>query len=254
MSENFKGNRARKNFRRREQYKRTGMPRVLIVTEGEVTEVSYFSDLCNSYALKIISIEQPDEKLQKSKDKLEGISINGKNSGSAPISIFEYAKNKFLEKERNAEEKSRNRSYYWDEVYCVFDRDSHCTYNEAINKINEIQGKHSKRKFRAITSNRCFELWFLLHFKYTNKDFSNSAEVEKELKQLKIGENVFKCYTHGTRNIFKHIDGLREKAKENARKLNKAALDGVESPHTFVVELIERIEEIIELRENLGKL
>ena len=249
MAENFKDNRAKKDFSRQQTYKRKGMPRVLIVTEGEVTEVEYFTDLCRGLGLTPITVEHP----------AEGICIAGEQCDSAPISVFKYAEKAFLKKE--PKEKGVPQKYYWDEIYCVFDRDTHGTYHEALRRIAELQQKHPKRKFEAITSHRCFEIWFLLHFQLTSTDFANANALGKELKKINdSGNKIFENYEHGSVGIFKRIQPRICTAKANAHLLNKQAsrnstseLGFYELPHTLVVKLVERIEAISELQRNLGR-
>lgn len=248
MAENFKLNRPKRTFGRQRAPKRTGMPRVLIVTEGEVTEVEYFTDLCKSLGLTPITVQHTTE----------GICVAGEQCDSAPISVFEYAEKAFSKKEPKVKGIAQN--YYWDEIYCVFDRDTHGTYHEALRRIAELQQKHPKRKFEAITSHRCFEIWFLLHFQLTSTDFANANALGKELKKINdSGKNIFESYQHGSVGVFKRIKDKRGTAKTNAHLLNKQASSACgqnenyrDKPHTDVVKLVERIEAISELRENLG--
>lgn len=240
MAENFKERKAKNNFTRRQAYHRTEMPRVLIVTEGAVTEVEYFTDMCRSLGLSPITVHPA-----------EGIGLIGKECGSAPISVFKYAHEAFLKKD--PKEKGIAQQYYWDEVYCVFDRDTHTTYHETLEKIQLAQRKNKKRVLRAITSHRCFELWFLLHFKDTAKDFANSTAIGNELKKIQHNRTlIFDKYGHGSKGIFHLIKDKLATAKTNARKLNGSHPSVADYPHTFVVDLVTRIEEIAKKRQNLG--
>ena len=76
---------------------RSQYSKVLIVCEGEKTEPYYFEDLKSHYELNSANIE-----------------ITG-DCGSAPISIFEYANQRFQEEDRAGDS--------FDRVYCVFDKD-----------------------------------------------------------------------------------------------------------------------------------
>jgi hypothetical protein len=51
----------------------------------------------------------------------------------------------------------RGRGAAWDDVWCVFDEDSHPGLREAIEKA-EANG------IKLAVSNPCIELWFVLHF------------------------------------------------------------------------------------------
>ncbi len=57
----------------------------------------------------------------------------------------------------------------FDQVYCVFDRDTHSTFDAAVAIIKELKAK--RKPFEAITSTPCFEYWLLLHFEFTDKAF-----------------------------------------------------------------------------------
>lgn len=56
----------------------------------------------------------------------------------------------------------------FDFVFCVFDKDDHANYKQAINEISKIK---NKAEFHAITSVPCFEFWLLLHFCCKTKPF-----------------------------------------------------------------------------------
>jgi hypothetical protein len=62
-----------------------------------------------------------------------------------------------------AEQKAQREE--WEEVYCVFDRDNHYYFADAISKAQMLNARFEKKgkEFKAIPSNPCFELWFLLH-------------------------------------------------------------------------------------------
>jgi hypothetical protein len=89
-------------------------------------------------------------------------------TGSAPINIVEYA----IEYAKTHEGVDR--------IYCVFDRDAHSTYKSAIEKLNNyVSPAEAKSKpiFTAILSVPCFEIWLLLHFKYTSKPYSHAGKI-----------------------------------------------------------------------------
>ena len=74
----------------RKEYKKNKPTRVLIVCEGEKTEINYFNFLSKQY-------------------QLTGIELPKNQCGSSPISILEYAK-------------FRERKDEFDKVFCVFDK------------------------------------------------------------------------------------------------------------------------------------
>ena len=247
MAENFRNNRERKSFARKKENTREELPRVLIVTEGEVTEVAYFKAMCRHSGLNLLSVRKTGE----------DVGIEGKGWGSAPVSVYKYALNEFNRKEETLG-KAKNAPPYWQEIYCVFDRDSHPTYHEAIQEINNVQKKHPERKFTAITSHRCFELWFLLHFKYTTKNFPCAEDLDRELKKIEYnGEKIFLDYSHGSTDIFSKINQFTDNAINHAYKLKQWAANSCkcldDAPHTHVDKLVLRIREIAEQKRKLCK-
>ena len=59
----------------------------------------------------------------------------------------------------------------YDRVFCVFDRDGHVNYQQALDQVAKSPlGR--KGRLVAITSVPCFEFWVLLHFEYTAAPFT----------------------------------------------------------------------------------
>lgn len=130
--------------------------------------------------------------------------------GQDPLNIVKEA-------ERILKEESRSHKPDFDFAFCVFDRDEHSNYYNAINKIASLN-KNQGSKCLSINSNPCFELWLLLHFVYTTKSFDKTQNktaaknVEAELKQH------FPNYTKSNRKIFQETF---ETALGNAEKLER---------------------------------
>lgn len=160
---------------------------ILIVCEGEKTECNYLKTLKDSLKIQNARIE-----------------ING-SSDSAPISVVEFT-NKIKDKKK------------YDCIYCVFDKDTHTSFDEAINEIDK------NKTLKHIVSSPCFEYWILLHFEYTTKSFGqNGASSCQELidkclkKHLKDYCKNYKFSSIINTNIKTAIDNAK-KAYENARK------------------------------------
>ncbi len=81
-------------------------PKVLVVCEGEKTEPRYFAGLKDHYHLNSANIE-----------------ICG-DCGSEPLKIFHEARDRYRDEKANGDP--------FDRVYCVFDKDSHGTYQRAM--------------------------------------------------------------------------------------------------------------------------
>jgi len=182
---------------------------VRIVCEGRKTEPNYFEGLLKEYKLSSADIQICDDK-----------------HGTDPRSVVECAVAK-IKKDRSI-----------DRIYCVFDRDKHTTFNDAIQKL-----KGKKKIFRSL-SIPCFEIWLLLHFIPTSKQFcvagdgSNCEEVIKELAKFIPG------YQKGKKDIFavtkdKIFDAI-ERAKHLAETQRTSGRSlGDCNPLTEVHELVE---------------
>lgn len=154
--------------------------RVLIVSEGEVTEHDYFEALKSHLDLKAVELK-----------------ICGKECDSSPMAVVRYAL------DRAAKEGAHDQGGYND-VYCVFDRDTHVDFEKAhseIFKANKPRSGFKGEKIMAIPSHPSFEFWLLLHFVYTRTPFAATggktvAEVvTSELKKHKPFEEFTKSLT-----------------------------------------------------------
>jgi hypothetical protein len=119
-------------------YKRRGPQKepydsVLIVCEGRKTEPQYLEGVKQAFRLGNTLVTPAD--------------------GTDPVSIVRSAQslNSALDK--------------YDRVYCVFDRNGHDNFSEAIGLIRQL-GYH------PIVSWPCFEIWILLHFVYSTAPFN----------------------------------------------------------------------------------
>ncbi len=86
----------------RRQPKRSSYDRVLIVCEGSKTEPNYFRELVDHLRLNTANIE-----------------IDG-DSDPSPKSVVAHAKRRYQQEED------------FDRVFCVFDKDEHSTYQQAV--------------------------------------------------------------------------------------------------------------------------
>lgn len=194
---------------RRARAKRAPYDMVLIVCEGGKTEPNYFLKLRDALRLNTANIE-----------------ICGKECNSSPRDVVDFAIHKY------------NASKDYDIVYCVFDKDIHQTYSEALDKIRQTN-LAKDHKMLAITSVPCFEVWFLLHFGYTSKGYvagqgSICAQVIKDLKKY-IPE-----YEKGSGDIYRKIQDKTDIAVTNAKKLSRHNTDAqTDNPSTKVHQLVE---------------
>lgn len=81
-------------------------------------------------------------------------------------------------------------------------------------KVYELIQNNKYPSIRFIVSNPTFEVWFLLHFKYTTKHFSDGDAVIKELEKYIPNYNKGKDY-------YSVLEGKMQKAIDNSNMLNK---------------------------------
>ncbi|MBE5314463.1 MAG: RloB domain-containing protein [Xanthomonadales bacterium] len=181
---------------RRSGPKREPYDRVLIVCEGEKTEPNYLRELIEHHRLSTANV-----------------TITG-DSGSAPTSVVEYAIELF------------DKDPDYNAVFCVFDRDGHPSFDQAIHRT---RGKSLIRRsgkigvgsarFEAITSIPCFEYWLLLHYEYTTAPLPRFADVEPRLRAIAAHAS----YAKGNRGLFNATSARLSTAMANADRANAAA-------------------------------
>lgn len=192
--------------------------------------------------------------------KIPDKSSKGKNKGKAtdPLSLVKKA----------IEYKSRMDidDIDGDRVWCIFDVDINYQNPDAKGtKRKEIEAAYKvayKSDIKLGISNPCFEIWYLLHFKYTTgflldgdvvkqrlqatpiKDYKKNKCVYDELKDKMVIaiSNTKKLKKHHE-NLGKHIINVeKDKTKQNIN-------DVVESnPYTNIGDLIEYMESL-EIRD-----
>ena len=193
----------------RQRAKRAPHERVLIVCEGEKTEPNYFRGLRAAFGINTMNVVIADKK-----------------RGLDPKRLVEYA----LEEYRKDSD--------FEHVFCVFDRDKHATYDDALDKIRKTRMK-AGTKLHAITSIPCFEIWLLLHFTFTTRSFcsatddSNCALVMSDLDQFMPG------YSKGGTDVFMGNERLQT-AIDNAKQLEEFhKTSGTDNPSTRIYKVVE---------------
>lgn len=142
-----------RDFTKKTDRKKNRIPKsvILIVAEGRnVTETQYFKQFNNKNNPYIIKPVKPG-----SKTDAEG--------------LWERAKLFW-----NEEGLSKDNG---DRAFVVLDLDCDSKKLELVKRL------HGKDNIEFIVSNPCFEVWFLLHFKYTTHCFKNDKEVIQELRK-----------------------------------------------------------------------
>lgn len=182
--------------------------KILIICEGEKTEVNY---------LKEIRVEK------RISDKL--LHIKKCSLGTNPKKVLECAIKESGYK--------RGKFENFDEVWIVIDRDEHHDFAQTVldAKTKNINVAHS---------NPCFELWLLLHFE------NQTAHIERQNVISKLSR--YMSYTKNMNSAYAITKTKLPFANENAKKLllkhktDCERFDVLEcNPSTKVYKLVEKI-------------
>lgn len=191
--------------------------RVLIVAEG-TTERRYFPKLIKHLDLVGVDVVICDD------------------NDSAPISIVKVA-------EKIARENGKPEQGGFHQVFCIFDRDTHETYEAAKSKVLDLsKSALFPSKITAITSVPCIEVWFILHFGPYRSPFAASQNksvgecVVSALTKLKGFGDYQKVVLQGH---IAQLLPLTDQAVVNAENgLSDVALTGEENPSTHIHKVI----------------
>lgn len=189
--------------------------RFLIVCEGMKTEPYYFEEFCEIHQLRTPRVR-----------------IAPGAEGSSPDCVVAYAEKLFEEDAQMGPDR-------YDQVFCVFDRDKHSTFNAAIQHIDEM--KTEGKPFVAIPSIPCFEYWLLLHFTYTRQSFHAAGKrsvCNSVIREL-CKQQGFGSYGKAQKNIYSQLQDRTETAIKNAQQAEKeAGQTGENNPSTSVHHLV----------------
>lgn len=175
------------NDLKRSHPKRAAYDRVLIVCEGSKTEPNYFRELVDHLKLNSANVEVDGE------------------SDSSPRSVVTHAIKRYQSDDE------------FDQVYCVFDRDEHATFHEALQRIRE-----SKRiPLNAIVSVPCFEYWLLLHYEFTTKPYARSGDRSAADCVIVDLKKHLPSYNKGDKKTFQQLKGKLQDAIEHAQRILK---------------------------------
>ncbi|MFB9984773.1 RloB family protein [Mesorhizobium newzealandense] len=179
---------------RRTQGRKKSSPRILIVCEGEKTERNYFNAIRRERRLSGARVQ-----------------ILPSDYGTDPLSVVNYALDKFLAEGRA-----------FDEVYAVFDRDDHHTYNNALDRASALNNSYKNEAgvrvpFAAVPSVPNFELWLLLHFKSVLAPI-HRTEVYAELKKPAF----YPTYAKNSATVYDDTKGNIGTATQRATHLRES--------------------------------
>jgi len=181
---------------------------VLIVCEGGKTEPNYFHGLKRAYRLSNANIE---------------IAYAG---ATDPLSIVNYANSRLTEEG-------------FDRAYCVFDRDRHSNYQQALNFVQTRDNGRARRLF-AVPSVPCFEVWILLHFGYSTAPYNASGSNSACDNVLRALKEHFPDYAKGFREVYGRVAPKTAQAITHARRLDgHNSQTNSSNPYTRVHDLVE---------------
>lgn len=192
---------------------RTRRKVIILGLEGKLnkTEVSYFSSL---------------------ERELKNIHFIYAKNNTDPISIV----NSTISKAKSEEIKLAD----GDMAISIFDVDNNLNKKNQI-KIAKLKANKSKYKVRVITSNPCFEVWYLEHFLYTTKLFQSSKQLKKEMNQYineyKENGNYFMVLYPNTKKAILNCERLRKHNK----KIYPSKDEEYYNPSTNVDEIVKEL-------------
>lgn len=141
------------------------------------------------------------------------------------------------------EEAQRRNNSDFDRIYCVFDRNSHESYDEALRKINSSTQINSNIKI--INSVPCFEIWFLFHFIYSTKPLRICDNAIREIK----GKGRLESYSKADKQIYEKTRKNISKAIKNSKKI----LQFHQTNKSKEFNPSTRFHELVEFLQNLQK-
>lgn len=206
-----KANRSKK----RAHEKKEPYPKFLIVCEDTVSGYHYLIEAVRHFRLSTANF-----------------SIVG--LGQDPLDIV-------LDAERRFNEEKKSHKPDFERVFCVFDKDNHARYYNAISKIDSINKLigYDTPIFTAITSIPCFEIWLILHFEYTTKLYTDKERKTASNQVAKDLTGFLKNYDKSNKTALKDTIQLLPSAITNAQRLcTYCEKNSSESPATKMHELM----------------
>lgn len=205
-----------KGYQSRREKFRKPRTKVVIVCEGEKTEINYFNGL---------------------KTRESGVEIIAVHGGTNPMHIVKHAE----------ERMSTKWSIDFDEgdsVWCAFDVDENS--NSDIKDANQ----HAKTKnIRIALSNPCFELWFLLHYKQIFSQITRQ-KAKTELKTFIRDYEKNKKINHLLKDKLSSAIDHAKKLNQIHQKKKIELISRESNPSTQVFELVEFIQNITKKNNN----
>lgn len=194
--------------------------RYLIVCEGTKTEPQYFQELLDDLSIR---------------PQLVRIAPN---NGASPDRVVARAMTLYDEDKLTGDA--------FDQVYCVFDRDRHSTFDAAVKRTKDLAA--AGKPFTAITSTPCFEVWLLLHFRYSDQPFHSSSKKSVADQVISVLKTMpgFEKYGKGKKGVYSQLKEKLADALTHAERLRRhGAAMGSNNPSTDADELVKAIQGMV---------
>lgn len=199
---------------------------VLITCEGEKSEPRYLCSLIKDLGLN-------------KRGEVKEVTVDDRKNGLDPLSLAKRAEKLF--------KGNRDEGIVYDRVYCVFDKDSHDKYDEALRFI-KIKKLAKNVEFIAINSVPCFEFWLLLHFEKTTASFQGTetqspcGQVIAKLKKYP----EFIEYGKGKTDTYYLTKAYLDTAINSAKQICQDIPTNGDNPSSNIYELVEHLLSLID--------
>ena len=201
----------------RKKRERARNKRFLIVCEGTKTEPHYLQELLDDLHIRPQVVRVAP------------------NDGVSPDRVVAHALALYEEDALTGDA--------FDQVYCVFDRDRHTTFDAAVQRTKDLTA--AGKPLVAITSTPCFEVWLLLHFRYSDQPFHPAGKKsvgDQVVATLKTMPGFAK-YGKGQKGVYGQLKDKLADALTHAERLRRhGAAMGSINPTTDADELVKAIQ------------
>lgn len=190
---------------KRKEQTRSLRETILILCEGEKTEPNYFKDFpVNAGVVEV---------------KISGIGYNTDSLVKKAIQL---------------KERAERQGTPYNQVWCVFDRDEF-----PLKDFNNALLLAQNNKIKVAYSNECFELWYDLHFNYTQTAFHRKDYIKR------LGKFLNCPYIKNMPGLYGKLKKQQSVAIRNAKKL-LSHTQKYGNPSTTVHLLVEELTKFID--------
>ena len=231
MNKSKRNRKSDRSLRYRDEPAVPAPPSVLIVTEGTVTETEYFRLMAKEFGINGDRVTIVPSK------------------GTSPMNVVTHAQWRL------------GRDDEYDYVYCVFDRDTHANYDDAVSRVQRMaKDSSAAKKIEAITSVPCFEYWCYLHVRDSAASYSGAGSpcdrLTKDLRRHAPFEDYKKSKEWMSTNFETLATNRSEAIKRAKRVLSQAKKAGSkahsEDPSTRIHIVVESLKKISALGKDQG--